>query len=110
MPDHRKDHGRRDAAGHPVTTSGAGSGGSAGAANAGRAAGLKVSPYCSSLRSKKLLAASVPAMTDEDVLDRSMWCWCGETEQILGPDRKASHPEDCRKGRACFGSPFEPLL
>jgi len=100
--DHPNDHGRRDTAGHPVhpvTTAGG-----------ARPAGLKVSPYCSSLRSKKLLAASVPAMTDEDVLDRSMWCWCGQTEQILGPDRKPSHPEDCRKGRSCFESPFEPLL
>ena len=70
----------------------------------------KVSPYCASLSSKKILGSPGLPMTDSDVLDASNWCWCVETAQLLGPDRKAAHPEDCRKGRSCFRSPYEDLL
>ena len=70
----------------------------------------RVSPFCSSLSSKKILLSGSLPMTVEDVLDASNHCWCEQTQQVLGPDREPVSPEDCRKGRACFRSPFETML
>jgi len=70
----------------------------------------KISPYCTSLASKKILGSEGLPLTDRDVLDASNYCWCKQTGQILGPDREITHPEDCRKGRSCFESPFADLL
>ena len=69
-----------------------------------------VSPFCSSLMSKKILVSGDPPLTSADVLDASNHCWCAETEQILGPDRDVVDPECCLKGRSCFRSPFESML
>ncbi len=70
----------------------------------------RVSPYCSALSSKKILGLQGLPMSDSDVLDASNWCWCRKTAQILGPDRQPAHPQDCRRGRGCFDSPFAALL
>jgi hypothetical protein len=70
----------------------------------------RVSPFCTALSSKKIMVAEGAPLVDEDVLDRSCHCWCAVTTQVLGPDRELASPADCRKGRACFRSPFEPLL
>ena len=70
----------------------------------------KISPFCTHLSSKKVTLLSGLPMTNGDVLDASGHCWCSLTAQILGPDREVAHPEDCKKGRACFESPFESML
>jgi hypothetical protein len=69
-----------------------------------------ISPFCSDLCSKKVLGRVGLPMEASDVLDGSGWCWCGRTGQLLGPDRQVAEPESCRKGRACFDSPFASLL
>ena len=71
---------------------------------------LRLSPYCQELCSKKIMLREGLPLTDADVLDASAAVWCSLTQQVLGPDRKDAHPEDCRKGRACFRSPFAELL
>lgn len=63
-----------------------------------------VSPYCSDLRSKKLLVTGKLALEDIDVLDASQHCWCFRTQQVLGPDKAPAHPEECLSGRGCFRS------
>lgn len=60
-----------------------------------------ISPFCSELRSKKLLFATRPPQSTEDLLDASNHCWCGETMQALGPDGEMVDPQDCRPPRAC---------
>jgi hypothetical protein len=62
---------------------------------------------CGLLRSKKILRGGPLPRTREEALDGSGWCWCGRTEQILGPDRAVAHPEDCRPGRSCYLSPLD---
>ena len=69
-----------------------------------------VSPFCSHLASKKVSLLDGLPMCDADVLDASNHCWCEATMQVLGPDRQLAHPEDCRKGRECFESPFDSML
>ncbi len=69
-----------------------------------------ISPFCIHLASKKMTLIEGLPMTTGDVLDASEHCWCEKTMQILGPDRGVSHPEDCKKGRTCFESPFESML
>ena len=68
------------------------------------------SPYCSALESKKTLVSEGLPQVPGDVLDASGHCWCAETQQVLGPDRRLAGPETCVKGRACFHSPFESIL
>ena len=70
----------------------------------------RLSPFCQDLCSKKILTRPGLPLTDEDVLDASNHCWCKQTQTQLGPDREPAHPEDCRRGRSCFQSPFEDLL
>ena len=74
------------------------------------ASGLRVTPYCVNLQSKKLMIADSPPMEDRDVLDASQHCWCAVTYKVLGPDGSQCHPEDCRKDRECFESPLRGLL
>lgn len=62
---------------------------------------------CGLLRSKKILRGGPPPRTREEAVDGSGWCWCGRTEQILGPDRRVAHPDDCRSGRSCYLSPLD---
>jgi hypothetical protein len=69
-----------------------------------------ISPFCTHLASKKMTLIEGLPMTTSDVFDASENCWCEKTMQILGPDRAVSHPEDCKKGRTCFESPFESML
>ena len=70
----------------------------------------RVSPFCIHLTSKKTTMGEGLPMSNEDVLDASRYCWCEKTLQVLGPDREVARPEDCRKGRNCFESPFESML
>jgi hypothetical protein len=59
-------------------------------------------PYCSELRSKKLVFARTPPRVEADILDASNHCWCARTQQALGPDNELVQPEDCRAGRECY--------
>ena len=70
----------------------------------------KLSPFCTSLSSKKVIMNAAPPLTSADVLDSSGAVWCKETSQILGPDGEVCDPDFCRAGRSCFRSPFEDLL
>jgi hypothetical protein len=42
-----------------------------------------------------------------DYLDASNHCWCGETQQVIGPDGGTARPESCVAGRSCYSSAFE---
>lgn len=63
------------------------------------------SPFCARLRSKKWFFLEGPARTEEDLLDASNDCWCGVTQQKVGPDGRIVDPDDCRQKRGCFESP-----
>jgi hypothetical protein len=65
---------------------------------------IATSPFCRKLRSKKWFFLAGPALTEADLLDASCDCWCGQTEQKVGPDGKIVDPEDCRRGRDCYES------
>jgi len=65
-------------------------------------AGIRVSPFCMHLRSKKSYFLRGPALEEADLLDGSGHCWCRKTMLALGPDGEAAVPSDCRAGRACF--------
>jgi hypothetical protein len=67
-------------------------------------AGLRASPFCAHLRTKKSYFLREPALKEEDLLDASGYCWCRKTMIALGPDGDAARPSDCREGRACFES------
>jgi len=62
----------------------------------------RISPFCRDLSSKKAVFLARPPRDEEELLDASRHCWCGETMQALGPDGDVVAPEDCRAGRACF--------
>jgi hypothetical protein len=67
-------------------------------------AGMRVSPFCAHLRTKKAYFLREPALEEEDLLDASGHCWCLKTMLALGPDGEPVLPSDCRAGRACFES------
>jgi hypothetical protein len=68
------------------------------------AGGIRVSPFCLHLRSKKSYFLREPPLEEGDLLDGSGHCWCQKTMLALGPDGDAAVPSDCRAGRACFQS------
>jgi hypothetical protein len=65
------------------------------------------SPFCGSLRSKKFLMLGVIATEASQYLDGSNYCWCRQTQQVVGPDGGRVHPDRCRPGRSCYHSAFE---
>lgn len=67
-------------------------------------AGLRTSPFCVHLRTKKSYFLREPALEEGDLLDASGYCWCRKSMLALGPDGEPVRPEDCRAGRACFES------
>lgn len=64
--------------------------------------GLKLSPFCIDLRSKKALFLGRPPMEESDLLDASRHTWCRRTMNSLGPDGEWVAPSECRAGRDCF--------
>ena len=68
-------------------------------------AGLAVeSPFCGSLRSKKLFMTNGLAADESDYLDSTEHCWCRETQLVFGPDGGRAHPSRCVPGRTCYSS------
>ena len=66
------------------------------------------SPFCGSLRSKKFFMLDRLATTAEEYLDAANHVWCCETQEVIGPDNKAVHPESCTPGRSCYNSAIKP--
>lgn len=64
--------------------------------------GLRVSPFCGDLRTKRTYFLEAPAMTEDEVLDGSGRAWCRRTMQSLGPDGEIVDPGTCQRGRDCF--------
>jgi hypothetical protein len=75
---------------------------SAGAGNDAAGSGVRLSPFCVHLQSKKRFFLRGPALEESDVLDASQHCWCRLTLQLLGPDGEVVEPRECRSGRSCF--------
>lgn len=70
--------------------------------------GIRLSPFCAKLRSKKVFFLEAPPREESDIFDASNACWCARTGTAVGEDGEVVHPEDCRSGRKCFepyGSP-----
>jgi hypothetical protein len=65
---------------------------------------LRVSPFCTHVRTKKTYFLDAPAMTEDDVMDGSGRVWCRLTMQSVGPDGELVLPDDCRSHRDCFES------
>ena len=64
--------------------------------------GIRTTPFCTHLRSKKSYFIREPALEETDLLDGSGHCWCRKTMLALGPDGEAAGPSACRAGRTCF--------
>ncbi|PWT80562.1 MAG: hypothetical protein C5B44_05215 [Acidobacteria bacterium] len=62
------------------------------------------SPFCGSLRSKKFFMIDGIATSADQYLDASNHCWCRETQEVIGPDNKRVHPDNCVPGRSCYSS------
>jgi hypothetical protein len=62
------------------------------------------SPFCGSLRSKKFFLLDGLATEASDYLDASNYCWCCETQGVVGPDGGRAQPTRCVPGRACYSS------
>ena len=65
------------------------------------------SPFCSSLRSKKFFMIDALPTEASQYLDASNHCWCRMTQQVIGPDGGAVHPDSCKVGRDCYSSAFD---
>ncbi|MGZ8845910.1 MAG: hypothetical protein ACXW3C_05550 [Pyrinomonadaceae bacterium] len=65
------------------------------------------SAFCSSLRSKKFFMIDALPTEASQYLDASNHCWCRATQQVIGPDGGAVHPDSCVAGRDCYSSAFE---
>jgi hypothetical protein len=63
---------------------------------------IQISPYCSQLRSKKMVFQTHPPQTHEDILDGSGHTWCELSQETVALDGEVCCPEDCQSGRACF--------
>jgi len=67
------------------------------------------SPFCGSLRSKKFFMLDAMATSAEQYIDASNHCWCRETQEVIGPDNRRVHPDNCKPGRSCYSSAFKGL-
>ena len=67
------------------------------------------SPFCGSLRSKKFFMMDRLATEAAEYLDSSNYCWCRETQQVVGPDGGRVRPERCVPGRECYSSALESI-
>jgi hypothetical protein len=65
------------------------------------------SSFCSSLRSKKFFMIDALPTEASQYLDASNHCWCRITQQVIGPDGGAVHPDSCKVGRDCYSSAFD---
>jgi hypothetical protein len=68
--------------------------------------GVRESPFCLELWSKRRHFARGLPREESDVLDASQSCWCRRTMQAIGPDGELVDPDDCRAGRGCFVPPL----
>lgn len=59
-------------------------------------------PACAHLRSKGMYITGTlnPAVEDGQIGDGN--CWCGETQNVLGPDDALVERGRCIPGRTCF--------
>lgn len=71
------------------------------------AGAIAQSPFCGSLRSKKFFMLDGLAMDASEYLDGSNYCWCRETQQVVGPDGSRVNPARCVPGRSCYISSLE---
>ncbi len=64
------------------------------------------SAFCGALRSKKFFMIDAVPTDASQYLDASNHCWCRTTQQVIGPDGAAVHPDSCVTGRSCYSSAF----
>jgi hypothetical protein len=57
---------------------------------------------CARLRSKKYYMLGRAALSPEDILDGSQYCWCQRTKLAIGPDAGVVDPNECVTGRSCY--------
>lgn len=67
------------------------------------------SPFCGGLRSKKFFLLDGFATDASHYLDASNYCWCRETQQVVGPDGGRVRPDRCVPGRSCYVSAFDSV-
>lgn len=65
------------------------------------------SAFCGSLRSKKFFMLDGLATDASDYLDASNYCWCGETQMVIGPDGGRAQPRRCGPERSCYSSALQ---
>ena len=75
-----------------------------GETHAEEASEVVLSPFCSELRSKNYFMIDVLPTEVDDYLGASGYCWCYETQQVIGPDGGSVEPDRCVPGRSCYQS------
>lgn len=68
-----------------------------------------LSPFCSELRSKNYFMIDVLPTEADQYLGASGYCWCYETQQVIGPDGGSVEPDRCVPGRSCYQSMLADL-
>jgi hypothetical protein len=59
-------------------------------------------PACIFLRSKRMFAAgSLDIPQDADV-EEHYYCWCNQTQHVIGPDSQMVDRRSCVPGRQCY--------
>jgi len=61
-------------------------------------------PFCRELRSKQYFMLDAFATDASQYMDASNYCWCYETQGVVGPDGGKVKPERCAPGRNCYRS------
>ena len=65
---------------------------------------VTLSPFCRDLRSKNYFMLDVLPTEADQYMDASGYCWCYETQQVIGPDGGSVDPGRCVPGRSCYQS------
>jgi len=71
--------------------------------HAGDEAPIRLRPTCLHMRHKLMYCDSrhdAPGMVDDSSSTRVFLC--AKSQEVLGPDGEAVHPDTCDSGRACF--------
>ena len=69
---------------------------------------ITISPYCRSLRTKKVFFLERPPRNEDELMEASGHCWCSRTGHAVGEDGEVACAEDCVAGRGCFTAYGKP--
>jgi hypothetical protein len=59
-------------------------------------------PACIYLRSKRMYVSGDFPSREQAEAEDACYCWCNQTQHVVGPDRQAVERRTCVSGRSCF--------